>query len=66
MNPNEIRVPQKSKRQMEWEFEETNRYRVLRLHSDVSDRINKAIFNANECIKNCRAEILDIVDFMGD
>lgn len=66
LNPNLIRVPLKSKRQLQNEFEESNRYRVLRLHYDVSDRIDEAIKNAKDCIEKCRNEILSIVDFMGE
>jgi hypothetical protein len=53
MYTNQIRVPQKSKRQMQFDMEEANRFRVLRQYYDVNERIHTAIENANQCMKLC-------------
>ena len=47
----EIIIPQKSKRQLESEFEESNRYRILKQYYDVNERIRTTIETANDCIR---------------
>lgn len=62
----EIRVPLKSKRQLEWEREDRELYRVLRFDHQVSNRIKNVLKDASKCIDQCNSQIQNIVDFLGE
>lgn len=53
-NPNRIQVAPKSKRQMDYEAEQLESYRVLKSNRIVNENITEAIQNAQRAAKECR------------
>jgi hypothetical protein len=51
---------------MEVEADDREIFRVLRMHRLVNERITHTLENAHRVVAECRQEILDLVNFIGE